>query len=198
MIRTLLRPFDPNAASIRPRVDFTAYAADCRIAGHVLLTESRLSDMLNRHGQFVVTDAIVTSYVGTPDLQLTDVSLYRDDLFAVLLTGPRGDQQKRRATEAMALGIKLGPYLVRGHIHVTPGADPVAAYKRGREMIALTDGWILRADGTDGTDGTGGQKVRVSALLVNRLLGEWVTPVTVEDADASDEGRSEALGEAAV
>ena len=99
----------------------------------------------------------------------------------------------------MALGIKLGPYLVRGHIHVTPGADPVAAFKHGHEMIALTDGWILRADGADGT---GAQKVRVSALLVNRLLAEWVTPATVEDTedadDRGDEGRSEAWGESAV
>jgi hypothetical protein len=185
MIRSFLRPFDRGGAATRPRVDFVAYAADCRVAGHVLLTESRLSDMLNRHGEFVVQDAVVTSYVGTPDLALPELSLHRDDLFAVVLTGPRGDEEKRRATEAVALGLKLGPYLVRGHIHVSPGADAVAAFRRGRGMVALTDGWISRADGADGAEG---RKIRVSALLANRLLAEWVTLSTVDDRDGDAGG----------
>lgn len=173
MIRSLL-----GGRARHPEIVLAAYAADCCVHGRLRLTADRLSDMLNRSDELVVTDARILSYVGAPDLAVDRIGLYRDDLYAVLLSGPRGSHGRWRQTEAVALGIKAGPYLVRGHVHVTPGGDGVVEFGRGREMVALTDGWIARTDGARGEEAF---KIRVEALLVNRRLVDWVLPAEADD-----------------
>lgn len=167
-----------------PEIELAAYAADCRITGRLRLTEARLSDMLNRRGEITVIDAHVLSYVGMPDLEIPRLTIHRDDLYAVLLTGPRGDAGRRLPTAATPIGMKAGPYLIRGHIHVTPGTDALAGFRTGREMVPLTDGWIAR---TDGARGEAPRKIRVNALLVNRRLADWAAHAEVDDkADAAE------------
>lgn len=180
MIDSLLRRLGAG----QPEVVLAAYAADCCVHGRLRLTAGRLSDMLNQRDEIVVTDARVISYIGTDDLGLERLTLYRDDLYAVLLSGPRGSDRRWRETEAVAIGIKAGPYLVRGHIHVAPGEDGVAAFGRGREMVALTDGWIARTDGARGEEAF---KIRVEALLVNCRLVDWVVAAEADDAADAEE-----------
>lgn len=180
MFGSLLR----RGARERHEIVLAAYAADCCVHGRLQLTAARLSDMLNARDELDVSDAQVLSYVGAPDLAVERITLYRDDLYAVLLSGPRGEDRRRRETEAVAIGMKAGPYLVRGHVHVAPGTDGVAAVGRGREMVALTDGWIARTDGARGEEAF---KIRVEALLVNRRLVDWVVAAEADDAaDAAE------------
>lgn len=133
--------------------------------------------MLNRHAEIELSDAVVVSVNGAPPLTIARVLLYRDDLFAVHLGGPRGDRLKQQAFLRVALGLKVGPYLVRGQIHVPPGADPIKAFRRGRRMVPLTDAWIEFRCGDDVL------RQRVPALMVNRLLADWVVLSPAEPED---------------
>jgi hypothetical protein len=159
-------------------IEFVAYAADCRLTGTVRLREARLSDMLNRHAEFVLSNVTATSLVGASLVQLPEITLWRDDLYAVHLAGPRGDRDKKRATVPVPLGIKLGPYLVRGQIHAQPGADPIETFRRSRQpMVPLTEAWIEFDDGGDEAT-----RLNVPALAVNRLLCDWVVRSPDEEA----------------
>jgi len=165
------------SAHARPEIEFVAYAADCRLTGQVRLREPRLSDMLNRHSEIVLTDVVATSLQGSPLVQAPKISLWRDDLYAVHLVGPRGDPGKVRATVPAALGMQLGPYLVRGHIHTPPGADPIEAFREQPSMVPLTDAWIEYADGPKV------HREAVPALMVNRLLADWVVLASEEEVE---------------
>lgn len=196
MVATLLPPIARWLARPGPEtrldVEFVAYTADCHVTGSVPLRESRLSDMLNRHSEIVLSDVVASDLAGGPPVALETLTLWRDELYAVHLAGPRGDREKRRATIPIALGMKLGPYLVRGHIHVAPGTDPINAFKRSRPMVALTDGWIEHR-----VPGRRARRVRVPAMVVNRLLVDWVTRAAEEEVDDGDRHADQNAGGAA-
>jgi hypothetical protein len=70
--------------------------------------------------------------------------------------------------------LKVGPYLVAGHLHMLPGVDPLAGFVRRGRFVALTEITI------------GYQAAResilrdVDAIVVNRDLVEWIQPAANE------------------
>jgi hypothetical protein len=72
------------------RVEFIAYAGDCRVAGATTLAEGeRLTDLLNRELTIVVDGARLTSHADGHTVEVGEIALERDDLFAIEALGPR-------------------------------------------------------------------------------------------------------------
>jgi hypothetical protein len=76
------------------RVEFIAYAGDCRVAGATTLGDGeRLTDVLNRDLTIVVEGARLTSHADGHTVEVGEIALDRDDLFAIEAIGPRGSRR---------------------------------------------------------------------------------------------------------
>ena len=166
-------PFLPVPAT--PEIAFSAYAEDCRLSGHLRLATERLSDMLNSVDELVLVDVLVESLIDGHTFEAKELLVARDELVAVEASGPRGNPQRRIRVRPFPIGVKLGPYLVRGYVHVSPGANPLVAVRRKRPMVALTEATIEYQ-----SHGSQVQR-RSSTILFNRLLVDWIAP-TVDEA----------------
>ena len=151
------------------RVEFIAYAGDCRVAGATTLAEGeRLTDLLNRELTIVVDGARLTSHADGHTIEVGEITLDRDDLFAIEALGTRGEASRRIHTVQHRLEVRLGPYTVLGEIHTKPGGRPLVAIGQRLPMVPLTNATI--AFNTD--DGV--EVMDVEALIINRSLAEWV------------------------
>jgi hypothetical protein len=168
-------PIDPPRVDLRPEIEFSAYTEDFRLFGHLRLEGERLTDMLNTFDQLVLIDAMVESLSDGTAFEVDELVIARDELVAVEASGPRGNPSRRVRVRPFPIGAKLGPYLVRGYVHVTPGADPVLAVRRKRVMVPLTEATIEYQRGA-----TRIQR-RSSTILFNRELADWILP-TVDEA----------------
>lgn len=170
-------PGDPVAALPEPgpEIQFSAYTEESRLFGHLRLEGERLTDMLNAFDQFVLVDVMVESLTGETAFELASMAVGRDELIAIEATGPRGNAERRVRVRPFPVGVKLGPYLVRGYVHVSPGADPVTAIRRRRPIVPLTDATI------EYTCGETRVQRRSSTILFNRHLADWIAP-TVDAA----------------
>ena len=65
----------------------------------------------------------------------------------------------------------MGPYQVRGFLHALPGADPVAAMRRRKPMVPLTN---VRIEFTFNGET---REDRVETVIVNREQIDWVEVV---------------------
>ena len=175
-------------------IGFVGFTADRRITAMIPLADDRLSDMLNSVTRIVLRDAIVGDLAeGGPTLS-GDVTLPVGDLVAVIGTGRRGSESRRRRTSVRRVSLGLGRYTVSGCLHVDPSAgdfpqraDP-AAILAGRDvLIAVTDASItydcVDVKTTESHD----------TILVNRARTSWIEilPEEVDDADP-DEPEDEA------
>ncbi len=122
-------------------IPFVAYASDSVIAGVITLESARLADLLSAAAAFHVRHATVEPLGDGPALELDEVLVIRDELCLVAGTGPRGDPERRVPTEPHPVHARTGPYEVWGFIHAPGASDPLAV-AQGRQIIALTDGWI--------------------------------------------------------
>src|SRR5450759_5542031 len=78
------------------RVEFIAYAGDCRVAGSTTLADGeRLTDILNREPTILVEGARLTSHADGHTIDAGEIVLERDDLFAIEAVGPRGETARR-------------------------------------------------------------------------------------------------------
>ncbi|HLY14436.1 MAG TPA: hypothetical protein VKR24_08800 [Candidatus Limnocylindrales bacterium] len=168
-------PVLPAYTAIQPEIEFSAYSEDSRISGLLRLDGERLTDMLNAFEQFVLVDAMVEDLAGGGAVEVDELILTRDELVAVEASGPRGNPDRRVRVRPFPIGAKLGHYLVRGYVHVTPGADPVLAVRRKRPIVPLTDATI-EYNGAHGR-----VQRRSSTILFNRELADWILP-TVDEA----------------
>lgn len=151
-------------------IEFLAYAGDCRVAGHVELEGERLSDMLNAQETVLVRDVLLESLEDGHRVEMAELLLTRDELFAVEAGGPRGLEGRRIRTLSHRLQIALGPYVVLGTLHAFPGADPLISLLRRGPMLPLTNATIA-------TTIAGKVEVRdASTLIVNRQLADWIRP----------------------
>jgi hypothetical protein len=73
--------------------------------------------------------------------------------------------------------MRLGPYEVVGFFHALPGADPVAAFRRRKVMVPITDariGYTLRG---------ARHEIRAETLIVNRERIDWVGSVVDDEVE---------------
>lgn len=164
-------PAEPSAiADDLPRppgAEFIAYAGDCRIFGQFALGPGRLSDALNSHDEFELGDVHLESLADGHILSTPVVLAARDDLIAVHASGPAGPRAKRTNTRAWPIVVRSEPYLIRGYLHVLPGADPIASFQRRKPMIPLTDAWIeYMLAGVP-------KRLFLGTVVVNRELADW-------------------------
>lgn len=170
-------------------IEFVGFTADRRITAMIPLADDRLSDMLNSVTRIVLRDAVVGDLAeGGPTLS-GDVTLPVGDLVAVIGTGRRGSESRRRRTSVRRVSLGLGRYTVSGCLHVDPSegefplrSDP-AAILAGRDiLVAVTDASItydcLDIKTTESHD----------TILVNRARTSWIEiqPEEVDEDDAED------------
>jgi hypothetical protein len=176
----LSRPTDESSSSTNgdeQLVSFVAYGEDCTLAGQAVLDADRLTDMLNTHDEYVLSDVTVERFDGGEALDVPEITVARDELFLVHAHGPRGDAARRHRTTPQHLAIKMGPYEIRGFFHTLPGADPVDAFRRRKAMVPITNaniGYLIRGER---------REVAVDTLVVNREQIDWVQVMHPAEVD---------------
>ena len=125
-----------------PEVEFSAYAEDCRVSGLVRLDAGRLTDMLNDHTELELVDVVVESLADGSTSRLPGFTVQRDELLVVEATGPRGDPGRRTRVQPNPLAAKLGPYELRGFVHLPHRANTLDAVRRRRPMVPMTSASI--------------------------------------------------------
>ena len=150
-------------------VEFTAYAGDCLVRGTLAVPDGeRFTDFVNRQPEFTITNAELVSYADGHTVTLDEVSLVRDDLFAIDAREPRGETARRIHTVPHRLEVRLGPYMVLGQLHTLPGGRPLVAIGQRSPMIPLTNATIAF------NDDSGVEAMDVETLIINRSLADWV------------------------
>lgn len=156
-------------------VDLIAFTADRRVQGAIPLADDRLSDMLNSVARVVVRGATIEDLVEGGPPETADITIPIDAIVAVVVTGRRGIQTRRRKTDHHAVRIGVVRYVVSGLLHLPPGAridrrsSSPAVVLSGRErLVPLTDATITydRAGSTVAE--------AVETILVNRTQATWI------------------------
>lgn len=187
-------PGEPTADSPEvPIVGLTLYTGDSLAFGYLPLSAGRVTDLMNDHDSFEFVDAYLQSIDDGHGLALRSVVIARDEIFAAAVAGPRGDPRHRKRTRPIPIELRVGPYDVRGNIHVAPGTDPIISFRSRRTMVPLTEATV-EWDAPEGR-----QIARWETVVVNRLLTEWIAHATrdvrprdlqlVPEVDGSGPGR---------
>ena len=150
-------------------VEFRAFAGDCTVQARVTMFGERLTDFLNGQERFRIHHVTFQSLDDGRIVTEDSVSLERDDLLAVVASGPRGAESQRVRREEARLQLSIGPYLILGRLHVDPGMDPMKNVLQREPMIPLTTATIAYsvAGAIEAHD--------VGTLIVNRLQVDWIT-----------------------
>ncbi len=156
-------------------VELIVFTADRRIRGLIPLADDRLSDMLNSVPRVVVRAAEIEDLVASNPAQTADVTLAVGSIVAVLVSGRRGLDSRRRRTEVHRARIGLTRFVVSGSLHVPIGAadwvtstDP-AVVLAGRDiLVPLTDATITYDKADQPTS------ERFETILVNRAQAVWI------------------------
>ncbi len=153
-------------------IDFAAFAGDCTITGKMTMFGERLTDFLNGQQRFRVHHVECESLEDGHIVAIDSLALERDDLLAVIATGPRGAEKQRVELQTNRLQVSIGPYLILGRLHSKPGTDAMDSVLKREPMVPLTDVTIaFERAGTFITRDVG-------AIIVNRKLVEWISPTT--------------------
>jgi hypothetical protein len=156
------------------QLNIVAYAADCRVLGRLQLDAERMSDLLNHAQTYELSDAVFESLEDGHRVELAEYAIAAEDVHVVEVVGPRGDPGRRVRTRLHRMQLKVGPYVVAGHLHMLPGIDPLAGFVRRGRFVALTDITLAYQAGRESI-------LRdVEAIVVNRDLVEWIQPATDE------------------
>jgi hypothetical protein len=162
------RAFGTTDANELPEVDFVAYSTSERLSGRIRLDAARLTDMLNRHREYILIDALAERLPEGGSMVVPEILLARHELALVRVGGPRGDRSLRVPTERNRLVLRSGRYTVAGRLHCNPGQDPLRAFRSREPMVPLTDASILFRIGPDIVEEPAG------TIVVNRDLVEWL------------------------
>jgi hypothetical protein len=173
-------PAQPPSAAPPPEIEFAAYAADCRLVGHIRMDADRLTDLLNQHDEYELIDVQVEDLSGDRAVEAKQVVVTRDELLLVHAVGPRGDRGRRVRTRQHPLAMQVGPYQVRGYLHALPGVDPIASLRHRNAMVPLTDAWVEHGQGA------AQQRRRVATLVVNRHKIDWVMQAKDDEVEMPD------------
>jgi len=156
-------------------VDLIAFTGDRRITGTIPLADDRLSDMLNSVPRVVIRGATVLDLVADAVPRTADVTLTIGSIVAVVVTGRRGNDARRRRTDLRLARIGLVRFPVSGSLHVPAGSfDPLASSDpavilAGRDvLVPLTDATIAYDLGRVATT------EQHETILVNRAHATWI------------------------
>jgi hypothetical protein len=165
----------PEALNEAPLIEFVAYTDDCALAGLIRLSAERLTDLLNDSDEVELVDVVVES-IRTGEVGRSErLTLPRSELVAIKAEPPRGNPARRRPSRQHPIAFGSGRYLLHGHLHTRPGADPLIDVGRRAPVIPLTDATIrFSLDGERRCD-------EASVLLVNRDHAEWVRLASEEE-----------------
>jgi hypothetical protein len=145
-------------------VEIHAYAADCRVHGRVEFGEGRLSDQLNQTPELLIRDARLEGLADGHVVAISELTIARDELCAVVVSGSRGDIARRLHTRTTRVEVEVGPYLVEGLLHGTPASEPLGVVLRQVAWVPLTEATVkYRCGAGDVSD-------EMATLLVNRHL----------------------------
>jgi len=123
------------------QVPFEAYAEDCSFTGELALTTDRLSDFLASTDEFEVLNLTCRALDDGRVVEAMFAPITRDDLCLVIAGEPRGREDLRIWTRQFAVVAHVGPYVVRGYVHVPPTIDPLKLPAR-RTVVAVTNGTV--------------------------------------------------------
>jgi hypothetical protein len=155
-------------------VDFQGFAGDCTIVGKVTMFGDRLTDFLNGQERFRVHHVLFQSLDDGHTVAQDSISLGRDDLLAVVATGPRGSEKQRLQLDEARLQLSIGPYIILGRLHLPPGQDPMRNVLQREPMVPLTNATV--AYSVAGTI----EARDVQTVIVNRHQVDWITATDEE------------------
>jgi hypothetical protein len=194
--------WDERVVAIRDRiedphrtmpVDLIAFTADRRITGTIPLADDRLSDMLNSVPRIVMRGATVEDLVVDAVPRTADVTLAIGSIVAVVATGRRGNEVRRRRTDLRLARVGVVRFVVTGKLHVPAGSvDPLASNDpavvlAGRDMLVpLTDATIAYDLGREPVT------EQHAIILINRAHATWID---LDDAASIDADAVEMLEE---
>ena len=150
-------------------VDFQGFAGDCTITGRITMFGERLTDFLNGQERFRLHKVRFQSLEDGHVVPMDSISLEREDLLAIVGTGPRGDEKQRVRRESARLQLSIGPYILLGRLHVRPGQDPMKSVLQREPMIPLTQ--VTMAYSVAGTV----VARDIDTIIVNRLQVDWIS-----------------------
>jgi len=166
-------------------VELIAFTADLRIDGQIPLADDRLSDMLNSVPRVIVRGATVHDLVEGGPGQVADLALPIGSIVAVLATGRRGVEARRRRTVLHRARVGLTRFVVSGMLHVPVGqdgrivsSDPSVVLAGRAHLVPLTDATV--------TYDCGDAPISEAAetILVNRSHARWID---LDDAAGGDD-----------
>lgn len=165
-------------------VDLIAFTADLRIHGQIPLADDRLSDMLNSVARVIVRGATVQDLVDGGPPETADLAVPIGSIVAVLATGRRGAEARRRRTVLHRARVGMSRFVVSGMLHVPVGQDgriassDPAVVLAGRDLLVpLTDATITYDRGDEPSSES------AETILVNRGHARWIDL----DDDAGDD-----------
>jgi hypothetical protein len=166
-------------------VELIAFTADRRIHGAIPLADDRLSDMLNSVPRVVVRAATIDDLVDGAAPVTADLTVATGSIVAVLVTGRRGMETRRRRTTPHRARVGLTRFVVSGNLHVPAGAEARLASSDPAIVLAGRDLLVPLTDATITYDRADTQTSETAeTILVNRSLASWID---LDDA-AGDDG----------
>lgn len=168
-------------------IEFVGFTADSRIVGSIPLADDRLSDMLNSVGRVVIRDASIEDIDLGPQ-ENGQVIIPCGEFLAVVGTGRRGLESRRRRTMVRHVQIGLGRYVVTGNLHVAPEAHAASldgeldALLVGRDLLVPLTEASIRYD-------RGGKRhtEEWETLLVNRVRALWIKALDEEEEEEEED-----------
>ena len=166
-------------------VELIAFTADRRIRGAIPHADDRLSDMLNSVPRVVIRGALIEDLVGDGPPETADITLPVGSIVAVLVSGRRGLDARRRRTELHRARVGLTRFVVSGTLHVPHGAadrltsgDPSVVLAGRDVLVPLTDATISYDRAEHPTTEA------FETILVNRAHATWID---LDDAAGGDD-----------
>ena len=87
----------------------------------------RLTDFLNGQERFRLHKVAFEALSDGHQVAMDSISVEREDLLAVVGTGPRGSEKQRVQLDETRMQLSIGPYMVLGRLHSQRGLDPMQA-----------------------------------------------------------------------
>ena len=166
---------EPGFVATVPLVSFDAFVPGYRVFGWVRLDADRLTDLLNGHDELQLVNVLVEHLDDAATVTADEAIVRRGELIAVRASGHRGDAARREPTQTHPVVVESGPYLIGGHLHAAPGADPMLRILGLEPMVPLTAAWIAYGRGTDR------RHYPVGTIIVNRDLATRIERVTEQE-----------------
>jgi hypothetical protein len=169
-------------------VDLIAFTADRRISGTIPLADDRLSDMLNSVSRVIVRGATVVDLAADGVPRTADVTLAVGSIVAVVATGRRGSETRRRRTDLRFARVGLLRFVVTGSLHVPSGSiDPLASNDPA-VVLAGRDLLVPLTAATIAYDLNGASTTEpYETILINRSHATWIDlddAAVLDDEDA--------------